>query len=237
MLFQKETLKLKNENQKSLFNTPIKEEPTPTLNALNNQEALNTISNSSLGHESQDDFSNLFEDVYTYNDFSYEGVKKSKGVEKKKKVTSNMSKAYFVSEYNGHMFPTKTFDCEEHRIEHALRHVQVMNDIAGEPDIAGGFGWCMFDYNTHKDFGSGDRICYHGVMDMFRNPKMASYVYATQQEDTPVLEISSTMDIGEHPGSNRGDIYIFTNADSVKMYKNDIFIKEYTDKDSEYKNQ
>ena len=25
----------------------------------------------------------------------------------------------------------------------------------------------MFDYNTHEDFGSGDRICYHGVMDFF----------------------------------------------------------------------
>ena len=23
----------------------------------------------------------------------------------------------------------------------------------------------MFDYQTHKDFGSGDRICYHGVLE------------------------------------------------------------------------
>ena len=44
------------------------------------------------------------------------------------------------------------------------------------------------------------------------------------------------MDIGEHPGCNRGFTYIITNADSVKMYKNDIFIKEYRAEDSAYKN-
>jgi beta-galactosidase len=43
------------------------------------------------------------------------------------------------------------------------------------------------------------------------------------------------MDIGEHPGCNRGEIFIYTNADSVKMYKNDVFIKEYTNGDSPYK--
>ena len=145
-----------------------------------------------------------------------------------------MNKPYFISEYNGHMFPTKTFDWEEKRAEHAIRHAKVINDVALEKDIAGSFGWCMFDYNTHKEFGSGDRICYHGVMDMFRNPKLAAYVYATQQEKTTVLELSSTMDIGEHPGCNRHDIYIFTNADSVKMYKNDRFVKEYSSKDSKF---
>ena len=114
-----------------------------------------------------------------------------------------------------------------HRLEHALRHANVLEDAAAEEDIAGTFGWCMFDYNTHKDFGSGDRICYHGVMDMFRNAKLAAAVYASQQDEFPVLEVSSSMDIGEHPGGNHGDIYIFTNADHVHMYKNGEFIKDY----------
>ena len=93
----------------------------------------------------------------------------------------------------------------------------------------------MADYNTHKDFGSGDRICYHGVMDMFRNPKMAASVYASQSDNTPVIELSSSMDIGEHPASNRGDCYIITNADSVRMYKNGRLLKEYKGEDSQYK--
>lgn len=190
--------------------------------------------------------SSLLEDVYTYNDFSHDGTKRAtrhggasycaNGCEPKKNVTSDMEKPYMVSEYNGHMYPTKAFDWEEHRVEHAIRHANVLNAVAGEDDICGSFGWCMTDYNTHKDFGSGDRICYHGVMDMFRNPKLAADIYSCQQEKETVLSLSSTMDIGEHPGCNRGKTWIFSNADSVKMYKNDRFLKEYTSKDSCYKN-
>ena len=177
--------------------------------------------------------SHLLEDVYTYNDFLHDG--EMPGCDPKKKVTSDMEKPYLISEYNGHMYPTKAFDNEERRSEHAIRHANVLDAVAGQPDIAGSFGWCMFDYNTHKDFGSGDRICYHGVMDMFRNPKLATNIYACEQEQTPVLEITSSMDIGEHPGCNRGNIYILSNADSVKMYKNDRFIKEYLPEMSPYK--
>lgn len=169
--------------------------------------------------------SHLFEDVYTYNDFIHSG--NNMGCQKKKNVTSNMEKAYLISEYGGHMYPTKEYDDEIHRTSHALRHATVLSAVAAEEDIAGSFGWCAFDYNTHKDFGSGDRICYHGVMDMYRNPKNASGVYLSQQEKEDVLVISSSMDIGEHPEGLRGKNYIFTNADSVKMYLNDEFIHEY----------
>jgi len=169
--------------------------------------------------------SHLLEDVYTYNDFLHNGA--NKGADEKKKVTPDMNKAYLISEYNGHMYPTKSFDPERCRTEHALRHARVLNEIYRQEDIAGGFGWCMADYNTHKDFGSGDRICYHGVMDMFRNPKMAAAIYASQQDDRPVFEISSSMDIGEYPAGNVGEVYAFTNADSVKVYKNDAFVKEF----------
>ena len=167
----------------------------------------------------------MLEDVYTYNDFVHSGL--NEGCEPKAKVTPDVEKPYFVSEYNGHMYPTKSFDWEEHRMEHTLRHARVLNAINSHEDICGSFGWCMFDYNTHKDFGSGDRICYHGVMDMFRNPKMAAAVYAAQGEEEDVLEITTSMDIGEHPASVRGDTYIISNADSVRMYKNNVLIKEY----------
>mgnify|MGYP005891465621 FL=1 len=177
--------------------------------------------------------SHLLEDVYTYNDFLHDG--ETPGCDPKKKVTSDTDKPYLISEYNGHMYPTKAFDNEERRSEHAIRHANVLDAVAGQEDIAGSFGWCMFDYNTHKDFGSGDRICYHGVMDMFRNPKLAASVYACEQDEIPVLQITSSMDIGEHPGCNRGNIYILSNADSVKMYKNDRFIKEYRPEMSPYK--
>ena len=177
--------------------------------------------------------SHLLEDVYAYNDFSHNGT--NGGCEKKKNVTSDPDKPYFISESNGHMFPTKAFDSEMHRQAHALRHATVMDAALGEEDIAGVFGWCMFDYNTHKDFGSGDRICYHGVMDMFRNPKLAAAVYSSQQEETPVLEISSGMNMGERRDGCPGKIYLFTNADAVRFYKNDRLVKAFRPEGQQWK--
>ena len=176
--------------------------------------------------------SELLEDVYTYNDFVFDG--RESGCESKKAVTSDMGKGYLITEYMGHMYPSKSYDNEEHRLEHALRHAKVLDSVNSFDDISGSFGWCMFDYNTHKEFGSGDRVCYHGVCDMFRNKKLAAEVYSVFQSKTPVLKISSTMDIGEHPAGNRGRVYIFTNADSVRFYKNGCFVGEFTHKDSPF---
>ncbi|MBR3543834.1 MAG: glycoside hydrolase family 2 protein [Treponema sp.] len=180
--------------------------------------------------------SHLLEDVYTFNDFVHEG--NNAGCSKKSAVVRarDKNKPYLISEYAGHMFPTKNFDDEIHRTEHALRHANVIDAVAAAKGVAGSFAWCAFDYNTHKDFGSGDGVCYHGVMDMFRNPKLAAAVYQSQQEKIPVLEISSSMDVGEHPASARGKNWIFTNADSVKMYLNGKFIHEFSRADSPYKN-
>ena len=179
--------------------------------------------------------SSMLEDVYAYNDFLHDG--KTAGCERKKNVIPDINKPYLISEYNGHMYPTKSFDREDIRSEHLLRHANVLDAARGESGISGTFGWCMFDYNTHKDFGSGDRICYHGVMDMFRNPKPAACIYSCAgYVDHPVLEVTSDMNIGEHPSGNRGNVYIITNCDSVKMYKNGTFIKEYRHTDSSYKN-
>ncbi len=171
-------------------------------------------------------FSNLLEDVYAFNDFSHTGD--NAGIQKKQMVTLKWKAPYLISEHNGHMFPTKAFDNEGHRLSQALRHARVVDDAAAyDNGVAGCFGWCMADYNTHKDFGSGDKICYHGVLDMFRNPKMASAFYASQADKNPVLEISSSMDIGEYPGGNLGDVVVFTNADYVNLYKNEKFVKRF----------
>ena len=177
--------------------------------------------------------SSFLEDVYAYNDFSHDGT--TPGCEKKSDVTPDRRRAYLISEYNGHMFPTKAFDDEEHRLEHILRHAAVLDAAAAQDDVAGSFGWCMFDYNTHREFGSGDRICYHGVMDMFRNKKPAADVYAVRQDGEPVLTVSSSMDIGEHPAGSRGRIFVMTNADGVRFYKNGVFIAAFTHHSSPYR--
>lgn len=169
--------------------------------------------------------SSLLEDVYSYNDFSHCGD--NAGVKPKRKVTPDMHRALIVSEHNGHMFPTKSFDPWEKRQAQALRHARVLNDAAADGEHAGCFGWCMFDYPTHKDFGSGDRVCYHGVMDAFRNPKTAAALYASQSGETPVLEVGSPMDIGDYAAGNTGKVYVFTNADEVALYKNDRYVTSF----------
>ena len=112
--------------------------------------------------------SHLLEDVYAYNDFSHNGS--NAGAKRKKDVTPDLSKALLISECIGHMYPTKPCDDAPHRQEHALRHARVLDAAYADGEHAGCFGWCMFDYATHKDFGSGDRICYHGVLDTFGCP-------------------------------------------------------------------
>ena len=90
----------------------------------------------------------------------------------------------------------------------------------------------MTDYNTHREFGSGDRISYQGVMDMFRNPKLSAAVYASQK--TPrspsdiVLEVSSSMALGDHPGGFAGACWAFTNAESLRLYRDNDFVAEFT---------
>ncbi|MBQ9248790.1 MAG: glycoside hydrolase family 2 protein [Oscillospiraceae bacterium] len=173
--------------------------------------------------------SSLLEDVYAYNDFSHTGD--NPGAKPKKQVTPDMDKALLISECNGHMYPTKPFDTWQRRQEHALRHARVQDSALADGEHAGCFGWCMFDYPTHKDFGSGDRVCYHGVLDAFRNPKLAAALYASQGEGSPVLEAGSPMDIGDYPAGNTGKIYVFTNADQVDLYKNDNYVATFRPKE------
>ena len=127
--------------------------------------------------------SHLLEDVYAYNDYSYSG--RGPGCEPRSAVTPDLRKGYLISEFGGQQFPAKAFDDEPHRLAQALRHATVLNDAIAQQGVAGALGWCMADYNTHREFGSGDRICYHGVTDLFRNPKLSAAVYASQK--TPPL--------------------------------------------------
>jgi beta-galactosidase len=111
--------------------------------------------------------SEFLEDVFTMNDFGFPLKKPN-------------HPRYLNTEFVGHTFPTKTTDDDERQREHTLRHARIHNQLASDPQYAGGIGWCAFDYNTHSNFGAGDRICYHGVTDIFREPKAAAGFYKSQ---------------------------------------------------------
>ena len=113
--------------------------------------------------------SELLEDVFTINDFGFP-------------LQPPNHPLYLNTEFVGHTYPVKTTDDDERQREHTLRHARIHDQLASNPQYAGGIGWCAFDYNTHANFGSGDRICPHGVMDIFRLPKPAAGFYKSQCE-------------------------------------------------------
>ena len=150
--------------------------------------------------------SELLEDVFTMNDFGFP-------------LRPPNHPLYLNTEFNGHMYPTKTIDNIERLREHTIRHARVHDQLASNPQYAGGIGWCAFDYNTHDYFGSGDRICYHGVTDIFREPKPAAGFYRSQCD--PDEEIVLVPAFHWARGDENGGFTIAlvsSNCDHLKFY-------------------
>ena len=169
--------------------------------------------------------SELLEDVYTMNDFIL-GNEELGGNRPRTPLrpiaeTTGLTRPvpYMITEFGGHMYPTKSFDQEQRQAEHVRRHLEVLNAAYGAENISGCIGWCMADYNTHKDFGSGDRICHHGVSDIFREPKFAAYAYASQCEpdEEVILEPVTFWARGERNIGGVLPLIILTNCDEIEL--------------------
>jgi beta-galactosidase len=152
--------------------------------------------------------SELLEDVFTINDFGFP-------------LRQPNHPLYLNTEFVGHTYPTKTIDNIERLREHTIRHARVHDQIASNPQYAGGIGWCAFDYNTHANFGSGDRICYHGVSDIFRLPKPAAGFYRSQcdPEEEVVIAPAFHWALGdENVGFTRA--LVSSNCEHLKFFIN-----------------
>ncbi len=170
--------------------------------------------------------SEFLEDVYTMNDFvigneDLPWVNTGRIPLRSQQDVTCLDRPvpYMVTEFNGHMYPTKIWDNEQRQMEHVTRFLQVLDASFGDRQISGSIGWCMADYNTHKDFGSGDRICHHGVMDMFRLPKFAASAYASQRnpDEGIVLRPVTYWARGERSIGGVLPLIILTNCDEVEM--------------------
>ncbi|MES0882526.1 glycoside hydrolase family 2 protein [Roseibium sp. SCP14] len=166
--------------------------------------------------------SELLEDIYTMNDFSLcsDLLPERTPLTAPRAVTGlEKDVPYLVTEFNGHMFPTKAGDNELRQIEHVTRHLEVIDAAFANPNIAGCIGWCMFDYNTHKDFGSGDRVCHHGVLTMFREPKFGAYAYASQMSPDirTIMKPVTYWSRGERDIGGVLPLMILTNCEEVEL--------------------
>ncbi|MFY9802066.1 MAG: glycoside hydrolase family 2 TIM barrel-domain containing protein [Candidatus Acidiferrales bacterium] len=150
--------------------------------------------------------SEFLEDVFTMNDFGWP-------------LKPPNHPRYLNAEFVGHTYPVKSFDDNVRQREHTIRHARVHDALAANPQYAGGIGWCAFDYNTHSDFGAGDRICYHGVTDIFREAKPAAGFYKSQcePEEEVVLEPAFHWAAGDE--ALRFTVaMICSNCDHLKLY-------------------
>jgi beta-galactosidase len=158
--------------------------------------------------------SERLEDVFTMNDFRFP-------------LRPPRHPLYIVTEHSGHMYPTKRFDNMERIREHTHRHARFHNQIESDKQFAGGLAWCAFDYNTHSYFGSGDRICYHGVSDIFRIHKPAAGFYKSQCEPSEEIVIEPAFDWAT---GDEGDFFkealICSNCEKLKVYLSDTLIGE-----------
>lgn len=158
--------------------------------------------------------SERLEDVFTMNDFGFP-------------LRPPNHPLYLNTEFNGHMYPTKRNDNVERLREHTHRHARVHDQLASDNRYAGGLGWCAFDYNTHDEFGSGDRICYHGVSDIFRIPKPAAGFYKSQCDPSEEIVLEPAFDWA------RGDenetftnALVCSNCEKLKFYIGERLVAE-----------
>ena len=158
--------------------------------------------------------SEFLEDVFTMNDFGWP-------------LKAPNHPLYLNTEFVGHTYPTKTIDNVERLREHTIRHARVHDQLASNPQYAGGIGWCAFDYNTHADFGSGDHICYHGISDMWRQPKPAAGFYRSQcdPQDELILEPAFHWARGDE-SIGFTNALVCSNCDHLKFYIKDKLVAE-----------
>jgi beta-galactosidase len=158
--------------------------------------------------------SEFLEDVFTMNDFGFP-------------LKPPNHPRYLNTEFCGHTYPTKTIDQVERLTEHTIRHARVHDQLASNPQYAGGIGWCAFDYNTHGNFGSGDRICYHGVTDIFREPKPAAGFYKSQCDPAEEIVLEPAFHWARGDASvGFSKAVVCSNCDHLKFYIDDKLIAE-----------
>jgi beta-galactosidase len=158
--------------------------------------------------------SEFLEDVFTMNDFGFP-------------LKPPNHPRYLNTEFVGHTYPTKTIDQVERLTEHTMRHARIHDQLASNPQYAGGIGWCAFDYNTHGNFGSGDRICYHGVTDIFREPKPAAGFYKSQCDPAEEIVLEPAFHWARGDASiGFSKAMVCSNCDHIKFYIDDKLVAE-----------
>ncbi len=155
-----------------------------------------------------------YEDVFAYNETA--------SAKRGRRKTGKLFVPYIIGEHGGASCGAANFDGENVRLSQALGHLDAVNDVAGGAAL-GAFGMSFCDFATGRGRGNGDNRNRYGVFDAYRNPKAAAYAYRSQFGKEPVMALSSNLSDDDFTDK----LYIFTNADSVVMYRDGARVGEF----------
>jgi beta-galactosidase len=129
------------------------------------------------------------------------------------------TKPWLITEYGDDQPQYPAWAGEGLLLDVALRWMTWLDRLYAHAEIAGGIGWAAFDYNS-PEFNTPVAVtAHHCVDDIFRLPKgFISYALASQADPEiygPRVKILTTW-----RGSNRGKVYIASNAPEVELIKN-----------------
>ena len=164
--------------------------------------------------------SEFLEDVFTANDYSYNppGI-----IINEPPVTP-----YLITEY-GCLDDARRTASIETMLKAALNRAEIVNAMMGNPRIAGAIGWCAFDYHS-QDSLTVDCIQHWGMYDVFRHPKLAAALYASQVDpgSRPVLRAFTCWKVGGQAGFDPNEntmksghdapLVVFSNCERMEAF-------------------
>lgn len=177
--------------------------------------------------------SHLLEDIYSFNDYHQQNLDQMvdgyrKGLLEPRIVTGRSDRVpYLVSEHTGVVMPTMPWDHEERQEAFALVQADAIRDALTNDGYLGALNWCAFDYNTHSDHDLHEKICYHGVFDMYRVPKPAAYVYKSQISPEKELVLEPCATLGRGVRSTITPFWVFTNCDYIDVKLSNDEMRRY----------
>ncbi len=158
------------------------------------------------------------EDLFTYNDYynSQHGLDPS---------NINLHPAeshlmpWLVSEVIGFYATTMSWSGESERVSQMLKNARAHHLGTTMGNICGVISWCAFDYQSNPPFGTY-QLDYHGVSDIFREPKFAAWFYKSQRDPAvygPVVYIAH-----EWRGDSPMPVYVAGNCEEVELKVNGV---------------
>ena len=159
--------------------------------------------------------SHCYEDVYLYDDT---GCDAGSLAIQSETITGDPSKACIVSGHQSLAGQVRLEEGIKVGWQQMMQQAKAWAMVEGNDSLAGSLAPVMADYSISRLYSGGDGICGCGMMDVFRNPKMAAALFKSQCESEPVC-------IACPPVNDQ--MVVWTNADHILLYREDQLIDAF----------